>query len=178
MHSCWRLPAVTLFVTAAIAQLPDASVWTAAYNNDRTGANLSETALTQQNVASLRKLATYRVDDEICAYPLVIDKGHRASLLNCTVSNTCYAFDTNSRDTKPLWVRHLANPKAGIDPVRQGDVQKAGTFDFRGNIGLAGTPVVDRDCGMMYVVARNGTGRLRHANSFPLDRKRRGRTFR
>src|SRR5439155_2353798 len=84
-----------------------------------------------------------------------------------TVNNTVYAFDADDPSgAAPIWKQSYINPAAGIVPVNHTDVgQACGTYlDFNGNIGIVGTPAIDRATQTMYFVARtkeNGTFRQR-----------------
>ena len=74
-----------------------------------------------------------------------------------TVNNSVYAFDADDPSAAaPLWHVNLTGAGSGARPVKNSDVGKnCGTYpDFRGNIGIVGTPVIDPDHDTLYVVAR------------------------
>src|SRR3954464_8627470 len=137
----------------------------------RTGANTSEALLTTTNVnvSEFGKVFERVVDDEIYAQPLFVDGvnipnvGVRDVVYVATNNDSVYAFDAdNPAATPPLWRVNYTNPAAGILPVTRTDVgQHCGTYlDFAGNIGIAGTPVIDPVSQTMYFVVRtkeNGT---------------------
>lgn len=151
------------------------------YHNDlsRTGANLSETALTTTNVNvnGFGKLFTRVVDDELYAQLLYVPavnvpgRGTHNIVYAATVNNSVYAFDADFPDeSAPLWLRNF-NPENGR-PVRNTDLSQGGACggnyrDFSGNIGIVGTPVIDPapfpgapagDQGTIYFVTRTKVG--------------------
>lgn len=139
------------------------SVLTQHNDLSRTGAVLTETALDVDAVRSSRfgKLFARQVDDQIFAQPLVVSgldvAGRKRNLvLVTTVNDTVYAFDADdSAATDPLWTRSFA--LAGAVPPRNTDMTGAcsGHYtDYRGNIGIVGTPVVDPASATIYFVAR------------------------
>ena len=88
------------------------------YHNDisRTGANLSETALTTTNVNvnGFGKLFTRVVDDELYAQLLYVPavnvpgRGTHNIVYAATVNNSVYAFDADFPDeSAPLWLRNF-----------------------------------------------------------------------
>jgi hypothetical protein len=130
----------------------------------RTGANLRETTLSVAEVRSGRfgKLFARTVDDQIYAQPLVVSaldvpgRGPTDVVFVATVNDTLYAFDASDpQDDAPIWSRRLV--KGSEVPPRNTDMTGAcnGHYtDFSGNIGIVGTPVIDRDSGTLYAVAR------------------------
>src|SRR5215475_3479681 len=138
----WATAFLPAFVLTAftIAQSQAVNVSTRNYNNQRTGANLSETVLTTLNVNSSQfgKLFQNQVDDQVYAgllysAGLSIGGATRNVLYAATVNNTVYAFDADAPGA-PLWQRNFNN---GGRPSRHTDVgQACGTYrDFSGNIG-------------------------------------------
>jgi hypothetical protein len=131
----------------------------------RTGANTNETVLTTTNVnvSQFGKIFERTVDDEIYAQPLYVEGvsvpgiGLRNVVYVTTNNDSVYAFDADDRTaTAPLWRVSYTNPAAGIVPVSRTDVgQACGTYaDFAGNIGIAGTPVIDAAAQTMFFVTR------------------------
>src|SRR5262249_32371744 len=129
------------------------------YNNQRTGANLSETVLNTSNVnpSQFGKLFQVQVDDQIYAgilyaAGLSIGGSTRNVIFVATVNNTVYAFDADTAGD-PLWQQKLNGTGR---PTRNTDVgQACGTYrDFSGNIGIVGTPVIDGSTSIMYFVTR------------------------
>ncbi|MEP6512230.1 MAG: discoidin domain-containing protein [Parafilimonas sp.] len=134
-------------------------------NLNRTGWYSTETILNTKNVkpGSFGKIFTRSVDDQIYAQPLVmlnvtiLGEGIKNAVFVATVNNTLYAFDADSANvTTPYWQVSLT-PK-GSRAVKNTDMTYAcGGFyrDFSGNIGIAGTPVIDSATNTLYVVARS-----------------------
>jgi len=133
------------------------------YHNDnlRTGQNLSETKLTTANVNAQQfgKRVTYSVDGQVYAQPLFvpnvsIDGVSHNVVYVATENDSVYAFDADEKtNVTPLWQASFINPEAGVTPVPAGDVyQKYGNQDINPQIGITGTPVIDRNTGTLYVV--------------------------
>jgi hypothetical protein len=106
------LPAFVL-IAFTIAQSQAINVSTRNYNNQRTGANLSETVLNTSNVNSSQfgKLFQNQVDDQVYAgllysAGLSIGGATRNVLYVATVNNTVYAFDADTAGP-PLWQRNF-----------------------------------------------------------------------
>jgi hypothetical protein len=141
-----------------------ASVLTQHNDNNRSGWNANETALTTSNVNSRQfgLVFSLQVDDQVYAQPLVVGNvnisgGAHNIVLIATVNNTVYAFDGD--DGTPYWQMSFTAP--GMRPPRNSDMTGAcsGSYtDFSGNIGIVGTPVIDAASGTMYFVARSTTG--------------------
>ena len=114
------------------------------YHNDlaRTGQNLAETVLTTQNVnaAQFGERATYPVDGEVYAQPLVF----AGSVFVATEHDSVYAFS----DGGPTWKVSLLPP--GATTVPNGDVNCG---QISPEIGITATPVIDPATATIYVVA-------------------------
>jgi hypothetical protein len=131
---------------------------------NRSGANLSETLLSTNNVNTNQfgRLFTRAVDDEIHTQPLVVTnvnvpgKGVYNLVIVATVSNSVYAFDADeATNSAPLWQTNFLS--ANVIPPRNTDMTFAcgGNYkDFAGNMGIVGTPVIDPATGRMYLVSR------------------------
>jgi outer membrane protein assembly factor BamB len=162
-----RLPASLPFLLVAVGAvcgvslpaLAQVSVLTRNYDNQRTGANTSETILNASNVnpAQFGKVFTLRVDDQVYAgilyVPnLTIATGIHNVIFVETVNNTVYAFDADALGP-PLWQRNF---NGSGRPTRNTEVgQACGTYrDYIGNIGIVGTPVIDGPTQTMYFVTR------------------------
>jgi hypothetical protein len=125
-----------------------ASVMTYHYNNARTGADSSETILTPANVNvnQFGKLFSLSVDAGILAQPLYISDlqipglGTHNVIYVATQHNSLYAFDADNGAT--LWSVNLGpyqpNPQNCLSP---------------GDVGIAGTPVIDPSSNTLYAVA-------------------------
>ncbi len=130
----------------------------------RTGWNNQETILNTSNVNSnsFGLLYTRAVDDQIYAQPLVVtgvnipSKGKKNVVYVCTVNNSIYAFDADSGSVSAYWQVNFTPPgyrppnKYDIFPSLCGGVY----FDFSGNFGLVGTPVIDKASNTMYFVTK------------------------
>jgi hypothetical protein len=135
------------------------NVLTRNYNSQRTGANLSEKILNTSNVNSrdFGKLFALPVDDQIYAGILYVSDvpiagGIHNVIYVATANNSVYAFDADVL-AEPLWLRNFngggrptvnSEVRTPCDPYR----------DFIGNIGIVGTPVIDRLSKALYFVAR------------------------
>jgi F5/8 type C domain len=161
----WATAFLPVFMLTAftMAQSQGVNVSTRNYNNQRTGANLSETVLNTSNVNSSQfgKLFQTQVDDQVYAgllysAGLSIGGATHNVLYVATVNNTVYAFDADTAGP-PLWQRNFNG--AGR-PTRNTEVGSAcGTYrDFSGNIGIVGTPVIDESTDIMYFVTRTVEG--------------------
>jgi hypothetical protein len=132
----------------------------------------NETTLTPANVNStqfgeVRKLAG---DGALSAQPLYVQnvnlgaQGTHDLLIVASENDSVYAFDGKGTSTTPLWHRNFvvdanggnANCTASTCVTTAPDTYQV----FGGQIGITGTPVVDPQTGILYVVAatqQNGT---------------------
>jgi hypothetical protein len=144
-------------------QLLSTSVLTYHNNLARSGANLTETTLTHANVNSTTfgKLFSYSVDGQVYAQPLYVpnvtlaDQSVHNIVLVATEHDSVYAFDANNNDPTQggglLWQDSFIDPTNGITTVPAADTQ---TDDIRPQVGITGTPVLDGDNGILYVVSK------------------------
>jgi hypothetical protein len=129
-----------------------AEVLTSKNDNARTGANLYEYELTPESVKKLKLLATWPVDGELYAQPLVVgdvatNQGMKTLVLAATMNDSLYAFDLNAGDgAKPLW---QAGKKRELGTPGQS------TRNVSGPNGILSTPVIDKARGLVYLVARD-----------------------
>jgi hypothetical protein len=140
------------------------SVLTQHNDNNRSGLNDNETALTATNVNAQQfgEVFTVTVDDQVYAQPLVVGHvaiagGYHNVVFVATVNNTVYAFDGDNGTL--YWQKNFTAP--GMRPPQRFDMTGAcsGSYtDFSGNIGIVGTPVIDAGTGRMYFVARSTSG--------------------
>ncbi|HEX9201152.1 MAG TPA: hypothetical protein VF865_16450 [Acidobacteriaceae bacterium] len=155
-------------MSTALALLPlcrpahaQVDVLTQHNDNSRTGANLRETLLTPRNVnkAQFGMLFKRVVDDQLYTQPLVatavqVAGGTHDIVYVTTVNNSVYAFDANDpAATAPIWHVNFGTPP---------NLHSAnfGCLDINGQMGIIGTPVIDKTRGALYVVAltRAGSG--------------------
>lgn len=160
---------LALVILSGVCVCPKASaqgvsVLTRSYNNQRTGANLSETLLNPPNVSSTQfgKLFSLAVDDQVFAGILYVSAVPIGGSIHnviyvATVNNSVYAFDADSLGP-PLWMKNF---NGSGRPSNNTDFGAAGSFcplggyyDFRGKIGIVGTPVIDGAGGTIYFVTR------------------------
>ncbi len=130
-------------------------------DNARTGVNLKEMALTPTNVnkAQFGMLFKRAVDDQLYTQPLVVTGvrvggGTRDLVYVTTVNNSVYAFDANDSEASlPVWHVNFGTP-ANVHSTN------FGCLDINGQMGIVGTPVIDKERGALYVVALTRAGAL------------------
>jgi hypothetical protein len=144
--------------TAALTVLQPAGWDVLTYHNDnaRSGQNLFETALTPATVNQTHfgKIAFYATDGKIDAQPLIVSNlpvGNvgRNVLYVATEHDTVYAFDADSG--AQIWTSSML--LSGETPD--------GTHSCNSivpEIGVTSTPVIDRNLGVIYVVAASNGG--------------------
>ena len=153
--------ALSSFLLASASLCAQPSLLMNRYDQATTGANLRETALTTANVkpATFGKLYSYYVDGSVFAQPLYVPevplggRGPRNLLYVATMNDRVYAFDAD-RAGPPLWMRNLTDELAGITPVPVTDITNNADLNVVGNVGIMGTPVIDRTAGAIFLVAR------------------------
>src|SRR5579862_3622867 len=130
----------------------------------RTGWNNQETSLNTTNVNnnSFGLLYARPVDDQVFAQPLIVSNvtiagaGKKNVLYVCTANNTIYAFDADDGTIGAYWQKNYT--PAGYRPPNNTDMHPGlcGGFysDFSSNIGLVGTPVIDKTSNTMYFVTK------------------------
>lgn len=125
----------------------------------RTGTNLHETILTPATVNANRFGLLFKrdLDDQLYTQPLYvsgvsISGGTHDVVYITTVNNSVYAFDANDpAASTPLWHINFGLPANLHDA-------DFGCSDINGNMGIIGTPVIDRAAGALYVVALTKAG--------------------
>ena len=136
-----------------------AQVVTRQYDAARTGATLNERALTPAtvNVSNFGKLFSWPVDGDVYAQPLYLPrvdvpgKGMHDIVYVATSHDSVYAFDAAGQPREPLWQVSFLDARAGIGPVAGTDVRCP---FISPEVGITPTPVIDRQTGTMYVLAR------------------------
>ena len=149
---------VLAFSSYACAQV---DVLTQHNDNSRTGVNLRETALTPANVNKTQFGMMFKrtVDDQLYTQPLVVTGvsvggGTRDLVYVTTVNNSVYAFDANDSEASlPVWHVNFGTP-ANVSST------DFGCLDINGQMGIIGTPVIDKARGVLYVVALTRAGAL------------------
>jgi hypothetical protein len=126
---------------------------------ERTGANLREIALTPANVNTRQFGMLFKrvVDDQVYSQPLLVTNvkiagGWHDVVYVTTVNNSVYAFDANDATaTVPFWHVNFGTPAS----VQDADF---GCTDINGSMGIIGTPVVNAQKTVLYVVALSKAG--------------------
>lgn len=149
--------------SVAAADPPGVDVVTYHYDNQRTGEDLAETALTPATVNStgFGKVGFFTVDGKVDAQPLYLSGvkiphlGRHDVLFVATEHDSVYAFDT--RNGAVLWRKSLLEP----GEVPSDDINCA---QVTPEIGVTATPVIDRKRGphgAIYLVAmsKNKSGK-------------------
>jgi hypothetical protein len=159
LRHCPPLVVLLLLLGGVLAEGQPVSVLTRNYNNQRTGTNLSETSLSVSNVNSSQfgRLFMLPVDDQVYAGVLYvaglqISGGTHNVIYVATANNSVYAFDADSLGV-PLWSRNFNGSGAPSTNAELG--QNCSPYnDFRGDIGIVGTPVIDGTAGTIFFVTR------------------------
>jgi hypothetical protein len=154
------LIALWLLVIAVSGGHAQTDVLTQHNDNARTGANLRETVLTPVNVNEphFGMLFKREVDDQLYTQPLVVTgvsvKGGKRDLVYVTtVNNSVYSFDANDPAAlAPVWHVNFGTP-ANVNST------DFGCLDINGQMGIIGTPVIDKERGVLYVVALTKVGK-------------------
>lgn len=142
--------AVPAPVTPAVAT--DVTTW----HNDaaRSGLNRTESVLTPANVnvAHFGKLRSFAVDGKVDAQPLYLSgynfaDGRHNALFVATEHDTVYAFDADSGHV--LWKQSLL----GAGETLPTAADAFGCSQVEPALGITSTPVIDRERGLIYVVA-------------------------
>jgi hypothetical protein len=157
MGNLIRVAAFAMVLSCAVC--PDslqAQVNVTTYHNDnaRTGQNTRETTLSPTNVNSNQfgKLFTTVVDGYVYAQPLYLSNvsiqgGTHNVLYVATEHNSVYAIDA---DSGAIYWQVSLTP-AGGTTISSTAVLKCG--DLSPEAGISGTPVIDINSGILYVVA-------------------------
>jgi hypothetical protein len=148
------------------------SVATWHYDNQRTGANVNETALTLNNVkpTNFGELFFLAVDGAIVGQALylggvtIAGKGTHNVVYVATMHDSVFAFDADSitgANATPIWQISLLS--AGAVPVPM-SVQGCQNLTEWSEVGVVSTPVIDTSSATLYVVAKT------YENAMPVFR--------
>lgn len=154
------LAALAAAICSLAAQSPAQDVLT--HHNDffRSGVQSLETQLTPETVAptTFGKLFTLPVDGQIFAQPLWVGgytmadgKPHNV-LFVATAHDSVYAFDADGRTPAGGYYWRVNLLGRGETTVPAADTQ---TSDIQPEVGIVGTPVIDRTAGVIYVLAQS-----------------------
>jgi hypothetical protein len=149
-----------VFLTSSLIAQTYTGILTWHNDNSRTGQNSTETILTTQNVSggSFGRLFAYPVDGQMYAQPLYVlgvnipGRGTRNVVYVATENDSLYAFDAGGQSTTPLWQDSFIDPGNGITPVPC--AENAQSCNVYPQIGITGTPVIDPNSGIMYLVTQ------------------------
>src|SRR5579871_165550 len=130
------------------------------YDNSRSGANTTETALTPANVnyQAFGKLFSQPVDGIIVGHPLYLPnvaipgQGVHNVVYVATLHDSVYAFDADNGSLGPLWTTSLLNYGAqGAIPMPTSLKNNFNPTAWN-EMGIVSTPVIDPVAGLMYLV--------------------------
>jgi hypothetical protein len=143
-------------------------------NNSRTASYLTETLLNTRDVNqnTFGKLFTRTVDGQIYAQPLYLSnvnlpgKGVHNVVFVATMHNTMYAFDADDPNADaPLWSVNLGPSIKLPDPK----IGPTGYKDIAIEVGIIGTPVIDKASNTLYVVTMTKEGNTYSHVLYALD---------
>jgi hypothetical protein len=156
-------------------------------DNARSGWNPLEPDLTPEVVqgGGFRKVARWAVTGQVYAQPLYVSEaiGGADALVVATEDNFVYAIDAQADSITPFWKRQLGQPieVCAWEPHRNCDESttlKPCANNMRPHMGVTGTPVIDPDTRIIYLVAAethlsrlpspNGDGRPLESIGFTL----------
>ena len=149
---------VCVIVCATAYSWGQTKVTTWHYNNARTSANTTETALAPANVNvnTFGKLFTQPVDGLVVGQPLylpnvtILNQGLHNVVYVATMNDTVYAFDAGSGTIPALWKTSLLPTGATAVPV---SVQGCSATTKFTQIGIVSTPVIDPSSNTIYAVS-------------------------
>jgi hypothetical protein len=144
--------AFVVFMSVTLLATAQTAVTTYHYDNNRTGWNKSETALTPANVGktTFGLLQNVTLDDQVDAQPLVVpgvmitsgnSQGLHDVVYVASENNTVYVIDVHSGAV-------LLSPNLGTPVSRP-----LGCSNNGPNVGINSTPVIDLSSNTLYVIA-------------------------
>lgn len=158
---------ITALGWSALPVFAQSAVWTAHYDNNRTGANLNETILTPANVtpSTFGKLGSLPVSGCVFSQPLyapgvaAVDGVQRNLLFIATTANHVYAYDADDYSLIYRVSFGIPAPSSDFNPlVGFHDFPDCDAGEGDGPVGIVGTPVIDMTEGAMYLVANTIDG--------------------
>lgn len=160
-------PAQSSSATVGVTALPGVYTW----HDDlaRDGANTQEYALTPANVStsSFGKLFSCPTDGAIYAQPLwvanlAVNGGTHNVVFVATEHDGLFAFDADASPCVTLWQSNLIDTSHGglpgeipVPDVKGTALVGAGYADISPEVGVTGTPVIDPQAGILYVVTKS-----------------------
>jgi hypothetical protein len=159
LRSACAFFSLVLVLTSGVAALAQTPVTTEHNDTFRSGANLSETILTPNNVNvnTFGKLFSDAIDGYAVGQPLYMpglkfSNGTTHNVVYVTTQHdSVFAFDADSAQA-PLWQVSFINPSAGITSVPITSYGCPGTHFSE--IGIMSTPVIDTTTNVLYLVAK------------------------
>jgi outer membrane protein assembly factor BamB len=133
-----------------------ADVLTYHYDRQRTGLNPAETGLNPVSVLGLTQQWSFQVDGDVYAQPLyvssiVINGARHNELIVATENDSVYALDADTGSL--LWQTSLIPSGEIAVPYTELGLHNLECDDLPGNIGITGTPVIDRNDNKIFAVA-------------------------
>lgn len=158
---CSVLLAGLLGAGAARSHAQDVTTWH--NDNARSGVQPNETILTPANVSAstFGKVFNFPVVGDVYAQPLylsqytMLDGQPHNVLIVATAEDYVYAFDADGNNPAQGYLWRQSMLASGETFVSYLDV--GGVSDIKPNIGVIGTPVIDRSAGAIYLVAKSKT---------------------
>ena len=149
-----------LACAANLTRAQDVTTWH--YDNLRSGVQSNEVVLKPSNVklSTFGKVFSFHVAGDVYAQPLYLKQYEMADgklhnvLIVATAEDNVYAFDADGHNPASgyLWRKSMLAP--GETWVSYIDVN---VVDIKPNVGIIGTPVIDRAGGTIYLVAKSKT---------------------
>lgn len=150
----WLAPVPALLAQTNIQSGIMTPVTTRAYNNARTGVNLSETILTQANIQAkgIRKYFSLPMEGDargaeaqtLIAPSIAVDDGTTRDLaIVATMNGLVYVYDANDSDI--IWVKKLSVPVNGSKNID--------AWKVNDHWSVLSTPVIDLETQRIYIVA-------------------------
>ena len=146
-----------LLLTLSLPSARAVDVLTHMNDNNRSGANTSETILTPSNVnqSQFGQLWSYAVNGATYAEPLYVSGvsiggGTHNVVYIVTMEDDVYAFDADSNTQ--YW--HVSFVGGNITPVPITDITGNNNLNIVGDVGIESTPYIDKAGGTIYLLAR------------------------